>query len=727
MNIKAYRSLLAAAFVLRAITSFGQTSPPPSPQAASTGSPEAGEGGNVAEFSARGTSFTDGSDEARFMRYRDLRNGGTLDLLRFTKSTDAVVYNLQGDHLGYRDTRVSASVNRFGRLKASFEFNQIPLFFSDTTKTLFTQQDGSPNILRLADSVQTNLQNLPAAAKASFYNSLDAQAVPFDLRLKRSIADFKATYSATKSLDLNVALRSTAKDGNQPWAGTFGFSDAVELAVPIDTRTTDLGLGLEWAGSRGSARVGYDGSFFRNTLETLVWDNPLRITDSPTLGPLQGRESLWPDSDMNTGSVSGLVNLPRRSRVTAYISVGSWTQDNPLIPFTVNSALPSIGLDRPTSDAKARVTSMNYSFTSRPLTDVSFMARYRTYDFDNRTPVFHMLQTVAYDTSVAAYPHGGTSPYSIDRKTGDAEVSWTGLRHAALRAGYTHEAIEQTFREFDTTAENTVRLSADTMGLSWISLRAVYEHAKRTGSGFDEQSLDDTGEQVSLRRFDISDRTSNRVSFIAQVTPVSAFSINSLISAGNEDRGAGVFGLRSNDNRGYQIGFDYVPKPSVSLGASYERERYSSLQASRQANPGVQFDDPTRDWTTHGDDTASTFNASLDLIKLVRKTDVRMAYDLSHAESLYIYGLAPNSTLAPPVQLPAVVNELQRATLDVRYHFTKHVGAGVVYWYDKYSVNDFAMNPQTLNTIAQPSFVMIGYMYRPYTANTLSGRFTYYW
>ena len=56
---------------------------------------------------------------------------------------------------------------------------------------------------------------------------------------------------------------------------------------------------------------------------------------------------------------------------------------------------------------------------------------------------------------------------------------------------------------------------------------------------------------------------------------------------------------------------------------SYEWERYTSLQASRQANPGVQFNDPTRDWTTSGADKASTFNASMDLIKLLRKTDVR--------------------------------------------------------------------------------------------------------
>ena len=54
-------------------------------------------------------------------------------------------------------------------------------------------------------------------------------------------------------------------------------------------------------------------------------------------------------------------------------------------------------------------------------------------------------------------------------------------------------------------------------------------------------------------------------------------------------------------------------------------------------------------------------------------------------------------------------------------------GAGVVYWYDKYTVNDFASGTQTLTGISQPSFLMIGYLTRPYTANTLSGRFTYFW
>jgi MtrB/PioB family decaheme-associated outer membrane protein len=677
---------------------------------------------NFADFSVRGTAYTPGSDQGLAQRYRDLRGGGTLEFLRYTKDTETRWFNVQADHVGYRDQRFSAAINDFGRVKAWFEFNQIPLYFSQETTTLFTTPPSNPFSLRIDDAIQAGVQN-----RTTTLNAVASQAQPFDLRLERSIAAFNATYSATRALDLNVAFKTMKKTGNQPWAGTFGFADAVELPGPVDTRTTDLGLALEWANRRGSARIGYDGSFFRNDVDTIVWDNPLRITDSPTLGPLQGRETLWPDSSLSTGNIAGTLNLPARSHATAYLSLGQWSQDNVLIPFTVNSALPVIPLDRASSDARARVTSMNYTFSSRPTDIVWLSARYKSYDFDNRTPVFHVANTVSYDTTVAAFPRGGTDPFSLNRKAFDAEVSLTPLKFTAFRAGYTREQIEQTFRFFDTTTENTLRASVDATGISWLMLRAVYEHAKRTGSGFDEQALDDIGEQVSLRQFDISDRTANRVSLVTQVTPVSSFSVNGSVTAGNEDRPGSAFGLRSNDSRSYEIGADYVPRQSISVGASYTWEKYTSLQASRQANPGAQFNDPTRDWTTDGADRARTFVGSMDLLQLLRKMDVRLSYSYSHAESLYIYGLAPNTTLAPVSQLPPVINELQRATVEIRHRFTPHFGAGVVYWYDKYTVNDFATDPQTLTSISQPSFLMIGYLGRPYTANTAFGRFTYYW
>jgi MtrB/PioB family decaheme-associated outer membrane protein len=687
---------------------------------ASARAQETSQPSNFVNLGLGGTTFGSGSDEARFQRYRDLRSPSALDGFRWAGDDESRRFRVEADHVGYRDQRYAGSLNQYGRLKVSFEWNQIPLFFNQDTRTLFTPT--STGVLSLDDGIQTGLQN-----RTTTLAGVAGLAQPFDLRLKRDVANVRLTYTALPNVDVGVSVRNTNKNGNQPWAGTFGFGDAVELAVPVDTRTTDLGANIEWTNEHGLIRLGYDGSFFRNDIDTLVWDNPLRVSDSPTAGPVQGRMSLWPDSNMNSGNVMGVLRLPARSRATAYLSIGNWSQDASLIPFTSNSALVSPALDRPTADAEARVTSMNYTFTSRPVNTASFTARYRSYDFDNRTPPFHLAQTVAYDTTVSTFVEGSTSPYSYTRRTFDAEASLTPLQYTAFRAGYSREQTDQTFRFFDKTAEDTFRLSADAVGMTWLTLRAVYEHARRTGSGFDEQTLDDIGEQISLRQFDLSDRDSNRVSLIAQVTPISMLSLNGTVAAGNEDRPGAVFGLRSNDNRAYSVGFDFIPSDAVSLGASYLFEKYTALQASRQANPGVQFNDPTRDWTTDSSDKAKTFSASLDLLKAWPKTDIRLAYDYSHAESLYVYGLAPNSTLPPVVQLPAVVNQLQRATLDARYFLSTHLAAGLVYWFDKYTVNDFALDSGTLTSIAQPSFLMIGYVDRPFTANSVWGRVTYLW
>ena len=83
-----------------------------------------------------------------------------------------------------------------------------------------------------------------------------------------------------------------------------------------------------------------------------------------------------------------------------------------------------------------------------------------------------------------------------------------------------------------------------------------------------------------------------------------------------------------------------------------------------------------------------------------------------------------------PVQLSPVTNELQRGTIDGRYFLSRRLAVGLVYWYDKYKVDDFALGP--VASLAQPAtatptLMMLGYFYRPYTANTVMGRLTVLW
>jgi hypothetical protein len=156
-------------------------------------------------------------------------------------------------------------------------------------------------------------------------------------------------------------------------------------------------------------------------------------------------------------------------------------------------------------------------------------------------------------------------------------------------------------------------------------------------------------------------------------------------------------------------------------------DKYTSLQRSRQANPGVQFDDPTRDWSTDAADRVHYVNASVDLVKAVPKTDVRLAYDFNRSRSRYVYVLPTNTTLATPQQLPVVLNELHRGTVDVKYFFMTHLAGGFSYWFDKYTVDDFALGTQTITRINMPSALLLGNVWRPYTGHTVWARLSYLW
>lgn len=285
----------------------------------------------------------------------------------------------------------------------------------------------------------------------------------------------------------------------------------------------------------------------------------------------------------------------------------------------------------------------------------------------------------------------------------------------------------RTFRLTEHTTEHTFRTSIDSTGNNFVTVRGVYEHSTRTGRGLDEEVLDEIGEQISLRQFDISDRNRDRVSAIVQVTPIAQLGINGTVGVGRDERPDALFGLQEAQTRFYSVGLDVTPNDLVLGGFTWGFDKYTSLQRSRQANPWPQFDDPTRDWSTDAADRVHYVAANLGLIKAIANTDVQFGYDFNRSRGRHLYVLPANTTLATPQQLPEVLNEIHLATVDVKYFFARHLAAGVVYWFDKYTVDDFALGPQTVSRVNMPSTLLLGYVWRPYTANTVWARLSYFW
>ncbi len=718
-----HRSLLLIALLLSGVApAVAQNVPAIQPaQTATAASPAVRASAGEIDFGLRLTGIT--GDPARYQRLRDLRSGPTLDRVKVVREHATWTVSANADHVGYRDQHYVASIERFGTVKAAFDWNQVPLFTSAGSRSPF--REAAPGVFRLDDSLQLALQN-GTGTLADYGRVVQS----LDTRSRRDIATARVTYAATRNLDLSTVFTSTARTGTQPWGATFGQSNAVQVAAPMDHRTNDVRSAAEWSNTTGLLRLAYDGSWFNNHLESLVFDNPLRATDqisSSGSGPSQGRMALSPDSSAHTVSATASVALPARSRAVAYVSVGSWLQDAQLLPFTINTAITPLPLARSSAEGDARITAMTYRFTSRPTNALWLSGQYRLYDFNNRTPPFAESSYVGVDGAVAASATGGSEPFGYTRHFVDLDASFTPFRLVAFRAGYGQEKDNRTFRLFETTTDHVARASIDSTGLTWGSVRLQYDHAVRTGSGLDEEVLSDIGEQVSLRQFDISDRTRDRLTALLQVVPIDSLGVNASASVGQDHRPNVAFGLQNNDLLALTAGVDYTPSERVSAGVSYGFENYGTLQQSRQANPGVQFNDPTRDWWTDMDEKVHTLSVNLEVPKVTSRMAATAGYDYVGSRARYLYRLRDNTTLVAPQKLPPVRNLTHTANVDVRETLTPQLSLGVGYRFDHYTVDDFALSPATLNSPLIPTFVNLMNPWRPYDAHTGFVRLMYRW
>jgi MtrB/PioB family decaheme-associated outer membrane protein len=745
---------------------------------------------------------TDG-DEARYERYRDMRDG-VVTGLDVSRQNDSSLFSASASHIGYRDQRYNAHFTN-GRVKVNFDWQSIPLNFSYLTRTPFSM---SGNTLTLDNSAQnavqgpTNATNdgtavgVPCApgappatcgnptqagqakANRSIYDSL---ATPFDLRYGRDNASVGALFSASKSVDIDARFSSSMREGQQPWGASFAFNDAVELPQTLDQRTNDLTLGATWTNPRSMFRVGWDGSWFTNNNDTLVWDNPIRATDfnngllppngpydpsgySNGNGPAQGRMALAPSNSMNVVSATGMYKLLSRTTLNGTLQLTTQNQDANLIDWTINPLIDSptvfatfpqlAQLPRPTAEAEAQGINALINLSSRPFRRGSFVVRYRYNERNVKTPIFDATEYVRFDAVPEEVEEGHSPQFDNSRHLFDGNFTFTPTRWGTLRVGYGHEAVDRHGRGFSSTGENVFRASFDAFTSQYVTLRASYDMGWRRGEGFVETGIDyetgPGGTQPTLRYYDEADRDRKRATLLVTIMPRDTYDVFVQFGGGWDDymadnsvpveRPGELFGLQSADSTSWNVGLNFHPTEMLALGATYGHDTYDSLQLSRNANPPPDptWTDPNRNWTMDNGDGINTFSVYLDLRRALRNTDVRFGYDLSDSNNAFVFGGPRIDSLAAANQflpLPEVTNTWQRASVDVQYFLNNRVGIGVGWYFENLDVVDF----NTLDTDGPVGFasqtgdprldwlggLTLGYGNRPYTGNTVQARVIY--
>jgi MtrB/PioB family decaheme-associated outer membrane protein len=634
-------------------------------------------------------------------------------------------------NIGYHDQQYAASINGMGKIFANVSFFQLPLNYAFKDDG-YVRTPYSVDGLQLDDATQAAVQAgtvVAWPANPTLTSAWVNKAQAIDLGSRRSQFDASVVYSATSAIDLNAGVRTYSRTGTQPWGASWGFSAATELPLTLDNRTTDFTVGAAWTNDRAGVQVSFDNSSFNNNNESITFDNPGTLTDSLTKGAARGLMAVMPSNSMWTVRGSGVAHLAAHSTITGAFATSRSEQNEPLQPITSNSLLGVTTPGRATADAKADISMFQVGFNSRPMPKTWFTARYRYRNFDNKTPAYVSAVTL-FDTSITAEDSVEPSEY-LDFKTQNVQLaaSYSLIRYATVRFDYFFNKLDQTFREWPTVKENVERVSFDSVGLQFATLRASYEHSTRRGSGTYEVP---DGQQPGARMYDDADRTRNSGLVMLTLTPMPVVGVTFSANLGKDtyDDPLQEFGLLNNKNQVYTVGLDATPNDMVSAGVSYGYEKYTAVSASRNANPAPDpsFFDPNRNWFDNHDERVHTVTANLTVAKVVPNAEVQFGYDYSHSNQGYKYS-GPNITRLmglPPApyavgftgtfgQLPNVIDTINRASVNLRYFFTQRLAANITYWFDKYSVEDFA-TPFRLDT---PGALLLGYGWRPYTAHSV--------
>ncbi|MGC4086173.1 MAG: MtrB/PioB family outer membrane beta-barrel protein [Vicinamibacterales bacterium] len=560
---------------------------------------------------------------------------------------------------------------------------------------------------------------------------------------------------------MNFAFTSTKKSGNQPYGMSFAFNNANELPMPLDNRTNDLSTGIEYVRPEGMVRVGWEASFFDNKIKQVIWDNPLRATDTTPYnasgytngnGSAFGRMSMPPSNSMNTVSLTGLYKMPSHTTINGVLSFTAMNQDDELLPWTDNTAInnatvlaqfPGLrALPRATAEAKVHGLNAMINLTSRPNRYFGLRMRYRFNDHKNLTPAFDAVEYVRFD-AVPEETGGETENFNIRQNTFDLTGTLNLIKYTAINLTYGYDDFARTGRAFSDMRDYTFKASVDTVGNQWVTLRAAAEHTDRIGSGFSEASIEEGGSQPGLRFYDEANRNRNKGTLLLVINPMSSMDITLSTSTGKDTySGEGHdFGLLDNDNTNVTLSFGLTPVDGVDLGASYGRDRFVSNQKSRNANPPPDptWTDPSRDWTVKNEELVNNVDVYVNLSKLAEKTNVRFNYDYADSDNGFLFGGPRITSLAAVGQfiaLPNVTNKWQKLSADFQYHFSKKVGAALGYWYEKFDVTDYA----TIDTngsvgftaatgiprIDYLGFLGTGYGNRPYKGSTAFVRLLYF-
>jgi MtrB/PioB family decaheme-associated outer membrane protein len=671
-------------------------------------------------------------ESAKFSEYRDLRSGFRIPELHvWGDDPDSDRYfDFLGENIGRQDARYGLEYGVWGDWALDVDYNKIVHRFGN--EALFLWNVTGPGRFEIADPIQADIQRAIEQRRAVDPRSVDfaflrglltpylEAAATLDVGLRRDRFNGRVDLGRLRRLGWSLVYEHENRTGTRPYGGAFGFGNAPEIVEPIDYDTTSAELRGEWNAEAGGVQFGYRYSRFENNISTLIWDNPFRATDSTDgsayqapgsasiAGAALGFADLAPDNDASLAYVNGRARFGGNWQANGRASYQVLTQDDALLPYTLNSAIvgegfggehfdPTNPANLPARNADNEVNVLNLAgdigttFLGR--LDLTF--RYRYYDYDNQS---RRIAFPGYVRFHGVWEEIGriSVPYGYTRQNASVDLEYELTPKTDIGLSYELRSWDREFRETEKTDEDAVRLTFDTRAISNLTLRTSYEMGDRSIDGDYEVEAAEASFIVhgvpanhpGMRKFLQADREYQLWNVLAMYLIGDRISLTGTLQGKDEDYDESPFGLQTAEELNYGLDLGWAVRDGLTFNAFVNREDIEYFLRSRQSGATASTN-PLDDWSGAFDDETDTWGLGLHCEDCGR-WEAELTARRSETEGFLDLFSPPGGTPNVAFDIPNYDDvELTSVNARVEYRLSPRAAAGVSWLWEDYSIDSF--------------------------------------